>query len=107
MVSILLLMDGELHLQRCSGREHLPVPPTYFDAYPQPWSWCLQLPCWYRSPAQSERGQLSSRMPNGSNRTYVKDVKDPEKVLLPSRDLVLVALRDDEPDHCIPLPLLD
>jgi hypothetical protein len=32
-------------------------------------------------------------------------VEDPDEVLLPSRDLVLVALREDESEHCIPFTL--
>jgi hypothetical protein len=42
-----------------------------------------------------------------ANRTHVEDVKDPDKVLLPSRDLLLVAFREDESRHCIPFTPLD
>ena len=34
-------------------------------------------------------------------------MKDPDKVLLPSRNLVLVAPRENEPGSCIPFTLLD
>jgi hypothetical protein len=33
-------------------------------------------------------------------------VKDPDNVLLPSRDLVLIALREDESEYCMSLALL-
>ena len=34
-------------------------------------------------------------------------MKNPDEVLLPSCDLLLVTLREDEPGHCIPFALLD
>jgi hypothetical protein len=34
-------------------------------------------------------------------------MKDPDKVLLPSRNLILVALREDEPGERLPFTLLD
>jgi hypothetical protein len=34
-------------------------------------------------------------------------MKDSHKVLLPTRNLLLVALREDESDHCISFTLLD
>ena len=107
VVSILLLVDNKLHLLSYSGLKYLPVRPTYFDGYPLPSSWYLQLPCWCRSPAQSGRGLLSLRMSNGPDRTYVEDVENSEKVLLPSRYLLFVALREDESDHRISFTLLD
>jgi hypothetical protein len=39
------------------------------------------------------------------NQTHVENLKDPSKVLLPSGDLVLIALRKDEPVDCISLTL--
>jgi hypothetical protein len=33
-------------------------------------------------------------------------VKEPEKFLIPSRDLILIALREDEPDESISFALL-
>ena len=44
-------------------------------------------------------------MPNGANRTYVENVKDSGEVLLPTGNLVLVALREDESGYRIPFPL--
>ena len=46
-------------------------------------------------------------VPDRTDCTHVKDVKNPDKVLLPSRNLLLVALREDEPGHGIPFALLD
>ena len=46
-------------------------------------------------------------MPNGSNRTYVENVKDSDKVLLPTGDLILVALREDESEERVSFTLLD
>ena len=46
------------------------------------------------------------QMPNRTNRTHVEDMKDPDEVLLPSRNLLLVALREDESHRCIPFTLL-
>ena len=34
-------------------------------------------------------------------------MKDPEKVLLPSRDLVPITLREYESDHCVPFAVFD
>ena len=39
--------------------------------------------------------------------TYVEDVKDLDKVLLPSGNLVLVSLREDKPEGCVPFTVLD
>jgi hypothetical protein len=41
-----------------------------------------------------------------TERTYIEDVKDPDKILLPSRNLVFIALREDEPDYCTPFTML-
>jgi hypothetical protein len=113
MVSIQLLMNSRLYLPSGFDRKCLPVPSTRFDGYPQPSRGYLQPPCGYPQPPcwcrlliRSERG-LSSGMSDRTNRTHVEDVEDPHKVLLPSRDLLLVALREDESHHCISFPLLD
>jgi hypothetical protein len=45
-------------------------------------------------------------MSKGINQTYVEDLKDPDKVLPPSRNLVLIALREDESGERIPFCLL-
>ena len=42
---------------------------------------------------------MSARIPNSINQTHIKDMKDPEEVLLPSRDLVLIALGEDKSDQ--------
>ena len=42
----------------------------------------------------------------GIDLTRIKHMKDPEEVLLPNRDLVLVAFCEDESEHWIPFPLL-
>ena len=42
-----------------------------------------------------------------NHRTYIEGPKDPDKVLLPNRNLVPIALGDDEPEKCIPVTLLD
>ena len=52
-------------------------------------------------------GFLSPWMPNGANRTYVENLKDPDEVLLPTGNLVLVAFREDESEDRIPFTLLD
>ena len=46
-------------------------------------------------------------MPNRTDRTHVEDVKDSNKVLLPSRNFVFVTLRMDESGNRIPFTLLD
>jgi hypothetical protein len=102
MVSIQLFMNGKSNLPSGFDRKHLPVVPARFDGY-------LQLPfgypqpsCWYRLSARSERWLLSSRIPNGTNRTHIEDVKDPDKILLPGSNLILIALHEDESGECIP-----
>jgi hypothetical protein len=45
--------------------------------------------------------------PKRTDRTYVEDVKDPDKVLLPSCDLVLIAFGKDESIDRAPFTLLD
>jgi hypothetical protein len=39
-------------------------------------------------------------------RTHIEDMKDLDKVLLPSSNLILITLREDEPGECIPFTLL-
>ena len=46
-------------------------------------------------------------MPNGTDQTHVKDVKNPDKVLVPSSNLVLVAFGEDESVNGIPFTPLD
>ena len=46
-------------------------------------------------------------MANRTNRTYVENVKDPNKVLLPGNDFVLVAFGEDESVERVPFTLLD
>jgi hypothetical protein len=41
-----------------------------------------------------------------NQQTHIEDVKDPDKVLLPSRNLVLIALREDESEYCMSFALL-
>jgi hypothetical protein len=50
---------------------------------------------------------LSSRMSSRANGTHVEDLKDPEKVLFPTRNLVLISLRADESGDRIPFALFD
>jgi hypothetical protein len=40
-----------------------------------------------------------------AQRTHVKDVEDPDKVLIPGGNLVPIALREDEPEYCAPFTL--
>ena len=49
---------------------------------------------------------VSSRMLNGTDGTHVEDMKNPDKVLFPSGNLVLVFLRKDESVNWTPLPML-
>jgi hypothetical protein len=51
-------------------------------------------------------GELSSGPSNGINLTHVEYLKDSDKVLLPSRNLVLITLREDESGDRIPFSLL-
>jgi hypothetical protein len=44
-------------------------------------------------------------MSSRANGTHVEDLKDPEKVLLPTRNLVLIGLRADESGDRIPFAL--
>ena len=120
MVSILSFMGGELRLPSDFVQRNLPAPLKWFDVYPQPSfeysqqsfgrpqpSFGYPQPSyWYRSSVQSERELLSSRVANKTNRTHVEDVKDPDELLLPSNNLVLVTLRKDEPEDCTPFALL-
>ena len=50
---------------------------------------------------------LSLRMPNRAGRTHVEDVKDPEKILPPNSNLVLIALGEDESVDRTPFTLFD
>jgi hypothetical protein len=50
--------------------------------------------------------RLNSWILNRADRTHIEDVKNPDEFLIPSRNLVLIALGDDESDHRIPLALL-
>ena len=97
MVSIPLLVNSKSHLPRGFCRIHLQI---CFDAYPQP-------SCWYRVSGRSERVVLSIWIPNRLNRTYVEDVKDPDKILLPSSNFILIALGEDEPIYRLPFTVLD
>ena len=106
MVSIPELIGSESHPPNGFYRKHRLVQSIRCDGYPQPSCGYQQPPCWYRWPAQSERKLLSSWTPKRANRTYIEDLKDPGKVLLPSCDLVLIALREDESDHRIPIAML-
>ena len=54
------------------------------------------------------RAGFSSRTLGRTNRTHVEDLKDLDKVLFPSRDLVLVILGEDESEDRVPFaPLGD
>ena len=46
-------------------------------------------------------------MTNGAKQTYVEDAKDPSKVLLPTGNLVLVTLCEDESGDHTPFAMLD
>ena len=46
-------------------------------------------------------------MLNKTDRTYIEDVKNPGKVLLPRYDLVLIALRAEKSGHRIPFTPFD
>ena len=50
---------------------------------------------------------LSVWTPKEADWTHVEDVKDPDKVLLPSRDLVLIDFGEHEPVDRTPFTLLD
>jgi hypothetical protein len=43
-----------------------------------------------------EGGPLSSRIPGRLNQTHIEHLKDPDQILLPTRNLVLVVLGEDE-----------
>jgi hypothetical protein len=53
------------------------------------------------------KGLLSLRVLDRTNRTYVEDVEDPDKILFPTHNLLLVPLRKHESDYCAPFTLLD
>ena len=46
-------------------------------------------------------------MHNETNQTHIEHVKNPDKVLLPTRNLVLITLRMDESGERIPFTLLN
>ena len=46
-------------------------------------------------------------MTNRCNKTHVEDVEGPNKVLLPSRDIIFITLRMNESGGRIPFTLLD
>jgi hypothetical protein len=92
-------MDGDLHLPSGFGQMNHSA---CFDAYLQPSFGYPQPSCWYRLPAQSKTELLSSRISNSTDQTHVEDVKDPEKFLIPSKNLVLITLREDEPEDYAP-----
>ena len=50
---------------------------------------------------------FNSRMPNRTDWTHVEEVKDPVKILLPSANLVLIALCKDQSGDSTPFTLLD
>jgi hypothetical protein len=50
---------------------------------------------------------LSSQISKGTDRTHIEDLKDPHKVLLPTTNLILVVLGEDESKYCTPFTPLD
>ena len=54
-----------------------------------------------------KRALLGMWIPNRFNRTYVEDVKDPDKILLPRSNLTLIALGEDESVYHTPFTMLD
>ena len=46
-------------------------------------------------------------MANRFNRTYVEDMENPDKILLPRGNLALIALGENESMYRIPFTLLD
>jgi hypothetical protein len=50
---------------------------------------------------------LSSRIPRRTDRTHVEDLKDPDQILLPARNLVLVVLSENESEGRAPFTPLD
>ena len=82
--------------------------------YPRLPSGYLKLPhgypqqqCWYRLPARSERWFISSRRSNVINRTHVEYMKNPDEVLLPTRDLLLITFEEDKSEYHVPFTPLD
>jgi hypothetical protein len=45
---------------------------------------------------------ISTRIPSRTNQTYIEHVKDSEKFLIPGNNLVLITLREDEPEDRAP-----
>ena len=50
---------------------------------------------------------VNPRAPDGTYRTYIEDVEDPDKVMPPNRNIVLITLRVEQPGCHIPFTLLD
>ena len=50
---------------------------------------------------------VNPRVPDGTYRTYIEDVEDPDKVVPPNGDIFLIALRVEQPGCHIPFTLLD
>ena len=96
-----------MYLPSCFLQKYHPALSIRFDGYLQPSHEYPQPPRWYQSRVPSERMLLSLGVLNRIDCTHVKDVKDPDKILLPSRNLLLIALREDESGYYIPLALLD
>jgi hypothetical protein len=51
-------------------------------------------------------GPLSLQIPNRTNWTHIEYVENSEKILVPRSNLILVALREDEPQDYVPFPSL-
>jgi hypothetical protein len=107
-------MDGKSYLPSRFDWMYLPAPSALFDeylqplfGYPQPQFGYSSSPCGCRLPAGSEREVVSSRISGIHNRTDIEDLKDSDKVLLPTRNLLLVVLGEDESEHSTPFTPLD
>jgi hypothetical protein len=115
MVSVLVLTNSKSHIPSGLYRKYLPAPSTPFGGYPRP-SFGYPQPlfrfprpsCVYRLPTGSGGVMVSTKNPSGINRTHIEDLKDPNEILLPTRNLVLVVLGEDESEHSTPFtPLAD
>lgn len=93
------MIDDKSHLPRGFGRKYLPVPLTRFDGRLQP-------SCGYRLQTRSERAAKPQKS-NRTNRTHVEDVEDPDKVLVPTGNIVLVVFSAGKPRDRIPFTALD
>jgi hypothetical protein len=49
-------------------------------------------------------GPLSLRIPKRTNWTHIEYVENSDKILVPRSNLILVALREDEPQDYVPFP---